>query len=345
MDGTAGTDGGIAGVAEWLTQREEQLLGPYAARSADSRGRARPQAPSPMRTEYQRDRDRIIHCQAFRRLMNKTQVFLAPAGDHYRTRLTHTLEVSQNARTIGKALRLNEDLVEAIALGHDLGHTPFGHAGERALNNVCPCGFKHNEQSVRVVEVLEKQGEGLNLTWEVIDGIRNHKSAGMPATLEGQIVRLSDKIAYVNHDIDDAVRAGIMNEEELPKELRKVLGNSKRERLNTLTHDVIVNSMDKPKICMSEEVREALMELRAYMFTHVYENPLAKGEEDKAIRMVEDLYSYYETHMEKMPEQYLKQLQKGEMPEIAVCDYIAGMTDNFAVKKFEEIFIPQSWKF
>ena len=206
-------------------------------------------------------------------------------------------------------------------------------------------GMQEREQSVRVVEVLEKQGEGLNLTWEVIDGIRNHKSAGMPATLEGQIVRLSDKIAYVNHDIDDAVRAGIMNEEELPKELRKVLGNSKRERLNTLTHDVIVNSMDKPKICMSEEVREALMELRAYMFTHVYENPLAKGEEDKAIRMVEDLYSYYETHMEKMPEQYLKQLQKGEMPEIAVCDYIAGMTDNFAVKKFEEIFIPQSWKF
>ena len=193
--------------------------------------------------------------------------------------------------------------------------------------------------------MLEKQGEGLNLTWEVIDGIRNHKSAGMPATLEGQIVRLSDKIAYVNHDIDDAVRAGIMNEEELPKELRKVLGNSKRERLNTLTHDVIVNSMDKPKICMSDEVREALMELRAYMFTHVYENPLAKGEEDKAIRMIEDLYSYYETHMEKMPEQYLKQLQKGEIPEIAVCDYIAGMTDNFAVKKFEEIFIPQSWKF
>ena len=186
---------------------------------------------------------------------------------------------------------------------------------------------------------------GLPEDQEVIDGIRNHKSAGMPATLEGQIVRLSDKIAYVNHDIDDAVRAGIMNEEELPKELRKVLGNSKRERLNTLTHDVIVNSMDKPKICMSEEVREALMELRAYMFTHVYENPLAKGEEDKAIRMIEDLYSYYETHLEKMPEQYLKQLQKGEMPEIAVCDYIAGMTDNFAVKKFEEIFIPQSWKF
>lgn len=295
-----------------MEEREKEYLSPCATLSMASRGRKRNEPQCDIRPVFQRDRDRILHSKAFRRMKQKTQVFLLPIGDHYRTRLTHT---------------------------------PFGHAGERALNNVCPCGFKHNEQSVRVVEVLEKHGEGLNLTWEVLDGIRNHKSAGMPATLEGQIVRLSDKIAYVNHDIDDAVRAGIMNEEELPKELRKVLGNSKRERLNTLTHDVIVNSMDKPKICMSEEVREALMELRTYMFTHVYENPLAKGEEDKAIRMVEDLYSYYETHMEKMPEQYLKQLQKGEMPEIAVCDYIAGMTDNFAVKKFEEIFIPQSWKF
>ena len=330
-------------IREQLEEREWNNLSPYAAKSSETRGRVRKEPECDMRTAFQRDRDRILHCKSFRRLKQKTQVFLLPEGDHYRTRLTHTLEVSQIARTIAKALALNEDLVEAIALGHDLGHTPFGHAGEKALNRIHH--FSHQEQSVRVVEKLEKDGKGLNLTWEVIDGIHNHKSAGMPATLEGQIVRLSDKIAYVNHDIDDAVRAGIMNEEELPKELRKVLGNSKRERLNTLTHDVIVNSMDKPKICMSEEVREALMELRAYMFTHVYENPLAKGEEDKAIRMVEDLYSYYETHMEKMPEQYLKQLQKGEMPEIAVCDYIAGMTDNFAVKKFEEIFIPQSWKF
>ena len=332
-------------IRESMELRERELLSPFASHSADTRGRDRPEEECDVRTVYQRDRDRILHCKAFRRMKDKTQVFLAPHGDHYRNRLTHTLEVSQNARTIGKALRLNEDLVEAIALGHDLGHTPFGHAGERALNNVCPGGFKHNEQSVRVVEVLEKQGEGLNLTWEVIDGIRNHKSAGMPSTLEGQIVRLSDKIAYVNHDIDDAVRAGILAEEELPKELRKVLGDSKRERLNTLTHDVIVSSMEKPEICMSEEVREALMELRAYMFTHVYENPLAKGEEDKAIRMIEDLYFYYESHLDKMPEQYLKQLRDGEMSEIAVCDYIAGMTDNFAVKKFEEIFIPQSWKF
>ena len=332
-------------IREQLEEREKEYLSPYATLSAASRGRKKEEPQCDIRPVFQRDRDRILHSKAFRRMKQKTQVFLLPIGDHYRTRLTHTLEVSQNARTIGKALRLNEDLVEAIALGHDLGHTPFGHAGERALNNVCPGGFKHNEQSVRVVEVLEKQGEGLNLTWEVIDGIRNHKSAGMPATPEGQIVRLSDKIAYVNHDIDDAVRAGILAEEELPKELRKVLGDSKRERLNTLTHDVIVNSMDKPEICMSEEVREALMELRAYMFTHVYENPLAKGEEDKAIHMIGNLYSYYEAHPEKMPEQYLKQLQKGEMPEIAVCDYIAGMTDNFAVKKFEEIFIPQSWKF
>ena len=332
-------------IREDIERMECENLSPYATLSIHSRGRDYPEEQCDIRPVFQRDRDRILHCKAFRRLKNKTQVFLTPKGDHYRTRLSHTLEVSQNARTIAKALRLNEDLVEAIALGHDLGHTPFGHAGEFVLNGLCDESFHHNEQSVRIVEKLEKDGKGLNLTWEVIDGIRNHKSAGMPATLEGQIVRLSDKIAYVNHDIDDAVSAGIMNEEELPKELRKVLGNSKRERLNTLTHDVIVNSMDKPKICMSEEVREALLELRAYMFTHVYENPLAKGEEDKAIRMVEDLYSYYETHMEKMPEQYLKQLQKGEMPEIAVCDYIAGMTDNFAVKKFEEIFIPQSWKF
>lgn len=332
-------------IREQMEEREKEYLSPYATLSAASRGRKKEEPQCDIRPVFQRDRDRILHSKAFRRMKQKTQVFLLPIGDHYRTRLTHTLEVSQNARTIGKALRLNEDLVEAIALGHDLGHTPFGHAGERALDNVCPGGFKHNEQSVRVVEVLEKQGEGLNLTWEVVDGIRNHKSAGKPSTLEGQIVRLSDKIAYVNHDIDDAVRAGILVEEELPKELRKILGNSKRERLNTLTHDVIVNSMDKPEICMSEEVREALMELRAYMFTHVYENPLAKGEEDKAIHMIGNLYSYYEAHPEKMPEQYLKQLREGEMPEIAVCDYIAGMTDNFAVKKFEEIFIPQSWKF
>ena len=330
---------------EQTEQRERETLSTRACLAEQTRGRARPEEPCGVRTCFQVDTDRIVYCKSFRRLKHKTQVFLQPEGDHYRTRMTHTLEVSRIARTIARGLALNEDLTEAIALGHDLGHTPFGHAGERLLNSIVPGGFAHFRQSLRVVERLEKEGAGLNLTWEVIDGIRNHKSAGMPATLEGQIVRLSDKIAYVNHDIDDAVRAGIMNEEELPKELRKVLGNSKRERLNTLTHDVIVNSMDKPKICMSEEVREALMELRAYMFTHVYENPLAKGEEDKAIRMVEDLYSYYETHMEKMPEQYLKQLQKGEMPEIAVCDYIAGMTDNFAVKKFEEIFIPQSWKF
>ena len=347
-----------------LVSREEQAdqehvrFSSDAAFSDETEGRARSCEPDLYRTEYQRDRDKILHTKAFRRLSHKTQVFLAPVGDHYRTRLTHTLEVAQIARTIARALGLNEDLAEAIALGHDLGHTPFGHVGEQALaaclarhkgiDPVSPEGqglYRHNVQSLRVVDVIENDGKGLNLTAEVRDGIVCHTGSQRAETLEGRIVATADRIAYVNHDIDDAVRAGIMNEEELPKELRKVLGNSKRERLNTLTHDVIVNSMDKPKICMSEEVREALMELRAYMFTHVYENPLAKGEEDKAIRMVEDLYSYYETHMEKMPEQYLKQLQKGEMPEIAVCDYIAGMTDNFAVKKFEEIFIPQSWKF
>ena len=332
-------------IREQLELREIEYLSPYATLSKDSRGRDRAEEECDIRPVFQRDRDRILHCKAFRRLKQKTQVFLLPKGDHYRTRLTHTLEVSQNARTIAKALRLNEDLVEAIALGHDLGHTPFGHAGERALDEVCPLGFQHNEQSVRVVERLEKQGEGLNLTWEVRDGILNHKSAGTPHTLEGQIVRLSDKIAYINHDIDDAIRGGVLKEEDIPKPSREILGNSTRVRLDTMIHNVIINSMDQPEIRMSPEVERATMDLRAFMFENVYKNPVAKGEEEKAINMVTNLYDYYRRHIQLLPDQFLEMLEEeGGTPERIVCDYIAGMTDTYAIKKFEEYFIPESWK-
>ena len=332
-------------IREQLELREIEYLSPYATLSKDSRGRERAEEECDIRPVFQRDRDRILHCKAFRRLKQKTQVFLIPKGDHYRTRLTHTLEVSQNARTIAKALRLNEDLVEAIALGHDLGHTPFGHAGERALDEVCPLGFQHNEQSVRVVERLEKQGEGLNLTWEVRDGILNHKSAGTPHTLEGQIVRLSDKIAYINHDIDDAIRGGVLKEEDIPKPYREILGNSTRVRLDTMIHNVIINSMDQPEIRMSPEVERATMDLRAFMFENVYKNPVAKGEEEKAINMVTNLYDYYRRHIQLLPDQFLEMLEEeGGTPERIVCDYIAGMTDTYAIKKFEEYFIPESWK-
>lgn len=333
-------------IREELEKRETTYLSPYATLSSASKGREREEAQCDLRPVFQRDRDRILHCKSFRRLKQKTQVFLLPKGDHYRTRLTHTLEVSQNARTIAKALRLNEDLVEAISLGHDLGHTPFGHAGERALNEVCPLGFKHNEQSVRVVEVLEKQGRGLNLTWEVRDGIRNHKTSGKPATLEGEIVRLSDKIAYINHDIDDAIRGGILMEEEIPLQLRKVLGSSTKARLNTMVHNVIRNSMDCPKIRMSEEIEQATFELRKFMFDHVYKNPKAKSEEKKAIQMIQNLYEYYIEHQEMLPEQSKEQIITGTASaEQAICDYIAGMTDSYAVKKFQEYFVPEAWKF
>lgn len=331
-------------IREELEQREFAYLSPHAAKSTLSKGRKREEEPCDLRPVFQRDRDRILHCKAFRRLKQKTQVFLLPDGDHYRTRLTHTLEVAQNARTIAKALRLNEDLAEAIALGHDLGHTPFGHAGERALNRMCPEGFRHNEQSVRVVEYLEKDGRGLNLTYEVIDGILNHKSAGRPQTLEGQIVRLSDKIAYVNHDIDDAIRAGVLRAEDIPLEYRKVVGNTISSRLNTMVHDVIRNSMDRSEIKMSESVEEVMKGLREFMFAHVYLNPDAKSEEKKAVQMIEALYEYYYFHMEELPKFYIDLMQKGHSKERVVCDYIAGMTDTYAVKMFQKFFVPQSWK-
>lgn len=331
-------------IRESMEERERKMLSPYAACSLDSRGRQRQEEECDVRTVYQRDRDRILHSKAFRRMKDKTQVFLAPLGDHYRTRLTHTLEVSQIARTIAKALRLNEDLVEAIALGHDLGHTPFGHAGERALDAVNPDGFAHYKQSVRIAQVIEKNGEGLNLTWEVRDGILNHRTSGKPSTLEGQVVRLSDKLAYIHHDMDDAQRAGIITEDDIPITLRILLGYTTRERLNTFVHDIIENSLDQDTIKMSAEIYDALMELRALMFHSVYENPVAKKEEDRAIKMLTGLYEYYVEHPEVMSAEYREMLIRGEKKEQVVCDYISGMTDQYSMKKFGEIYIPKAWE-
>lgn len=331
-------------IRENIERMEQEALSPYATLSIHTRGREREEEPCDIRPVFQRDRDRILHCKAFRRLKNKTQVFLTPKGDHYRTRLSHTLEVSQNARTIGKALRLNEDLVEAIALGHDLGHTPFGHAGEFVLDSLCDEGFRHNEQSVRIVEKLEKNGKGLNLAWEVRDGILNHQTSTMPHTLEGKIVRLSDKIAYINHDIDDAIRAHIMVEEDIPKELRDTLGHTTKERLNTLIHNIITNSIGKDDILMSGEVQEAMLELRKFMFDHVYKNPIAKGEEVKARALLEQLYYHYLGHMELIPVKYTRMMEQGESKERIVCDYISGMTDQYAITKFGEFFMPQAWQ-
>ena len=295
---------------------------------------------------YQRDRDRILHSKAFRRLKDKTQVFLTPEGDHYRTRLTHTLEVSQNARTIAKALRLNEDLVEAIALGHDLGHTPFGHAGERALNKICPYGFCHSDQSVRTVDILEKNGIGLNLTEEVRDGIRNHQTKGMPYTLEGKIVRYSDKIAYIHHDMDDAIRGGILKESDVPKEIGEVIGFTTGERLDHFIHDLVTFSYEKNEISLSPPVDAAMKNLRRFMFDRVYQNKEAKSQEAKAEMLMESLYSYYLKHLEKLPGYSLARMEdKGEAPEIIVCDYIGAMTDRFAIAQYEDLFIPKSWHY
>lgn len=331
-------------IREEMERMERENLSPYATLSENSRGRDVPEEQCDIRPVFQRDRDRILHSKAFRRLKNKTQVFLTPKGDHYRTRLSHTLEVSQNARTIAKALRLNEDLVEAIALGHDLGHTPFGHAGEYVLNALCEDGFRHNEQSVRTVEKLEKNGKGLNLTWEVRDGILNHQSKLMPHTLEGKIVRLSDKIAYINHDIDDAIRAQVLTEEDIPLELKKALGFTTKQRLNTLIHNIIMNSRDRDDIVMSAEIEQAMVELRKFMFENVYKNPVAKGEEVKAKAMIEQLFHYYMEHIELLPGKYLTMLDAGEKEERVVSDYIAGMTDQYAIAKFSEFFLPQAWQ-
>lgn len=332
-------------IREEQEKREHLIFSPYASFSDESRGRDRDEEPCPMRTIYQRDRDRIIHCKTFRRLKHKTQVFLAPEGDHYRTRLTHTLEVAQIARSIARALNLNEDLTEAIALGHDLGHTPFGHAGERTLNSLCPMGFAHYKQSIRVVEFLEKDGQGLNLTWEVRDGILNHRTSGNPSTLEGKAVRLSDKIAYINHDIDDGIRAGILKESDIPSEYIDVLGNSTKERLNTMISDIIMNSIGKNDLVMSEPVRKAMTELRKFMFESLYLNPTAKSEEAKADKLITELYRYYVANTDKLPDTYKRFITEfDERPEQVVCDYIAGMSDQYSISKFQEIFVPKAWK-
>ncbi|MDY3909795.1 MAG: deoxyguanosinetriphosphate triphosphohydrolase [Eubacterium sp.] len=331
-------------IRESLEKREHDILSPYAAFSDESEGRDTYEEPCDLRPVYQRDRDRILHSKTFRRLKGKTQVFLAPEGDHYRTRMTHTLEVSQNARTVAKALRLNEDLTEAIALGHDLGHTPFGHAGERVLNRICPGGFRHQEQSVRVVELLEKNGRGLNLTKEVRDGIRNHSTAGNPSTLEGKIVRICDKIAYVNSDIDDAIRGKVIREEDIPKEYTDILGTTLRERLNILIHDMISNSMGRQDIIMSEKMDQALKGLRAFMFERVYINSAAKAEEGKAEYMIDQLYEYFIHHVEELPGEYVKMISDSSSTvSRVVCDFIAGMTDRYAVMMYQNLTIPRTW--
>ncbi len=320
---------------------EKATLSPYAALSINTRGRQRPIEPCPIRTEFIRDRDRILHCKSFRRLKHKTQVFLSPVGDHYRTRLTHTLEVSQIARTIARGLRLNEDLAEAIALGHDLGHTPFGHAGESVLNRLVPGGFEHNVQSLRVVEKLEN-GLGLNLTWEVRDGILNHPSDGSPATLEGRVVSLSDRIAYINHDIDDAIRAGVLREEDLPRDCTALLGDSHGRRINTLILDIIAQSYGQPHIRMSEPVKERFDQLRTFMFERVYLNPVAKREEAKGMHVVEQLYFYYFNHVEELPEDFVKNIPEDGLERVAA-DYIACMTDRYAITDYESRFVPKEW--
>ena len=330
-------------IRERLEQWEQDHLSPYATLSVNSKGRAKEEEQCDIRPVFQRDRDRIIHCKAFRRLKDKTQVFLVPEGDHYRTRLTHTLEVAQTARTIAKALQLNEELAEAIALGHDLGHTPFGHAGERALNRVCPLGFEHSQQSVRTVERLEKRGQGLNLTVEVRDGIMNHQTSGEPFTLEGQIVRISDKIAYIHHDMDDAVRGGILKEEDVPMAIRQVIGSSTGERLDHFIHDVVTTSMGQDDILMSPTVGKAMKDMREFMFENVYLNPVVKQEESKAEMLMETLYQHYMQNIDDLPEEYLWLMTQGDTKEQVVCDYVGAMTDRFAIAKYEELFIPKSW--
>lgn len=323
-----------------IQNNEKIILSKNACLSSDSKGRLREEDECPIRTCFQRDRDRIIHSQSFRRLKHKTQVFLAPSGDHYRTRLTHTLEVAQIARTIARAMSLNEDLTEAIALGHDLGHTPFGHAGERALNNLAKCGFKHYEQSVRVVDKIEKDGRGLNLTKEVRNGILCHTVGTEAETLEGRIIRIADKIAYINHDIDDAIRAGVLYEEDIPIELRMALGMSKSERINNMVTSVIENSVDTIK--MSEDMQENFDDLHKFMFVAVYTNPICKSEEKKAVEMLGKIFEYYCKKPEELPKLYLDICEE-EGEERAVCDYIAGMSDTYAVKVFNQLYVPKFW--
>ena len=331
-------------VREELERLEHRRLNPLAAFSDRSTGRPRPEPEreEDVRTCYQRDTDRIVHSKAFRRLMHKTQVFLNPEGDHYRTRMTHTLEVTRIAKTVTRALGLNEDLAEAIAMGHDLGHTPFGHAGEAALTECWGRPFRHNEQSLRVVDILEKDGQGLNLCNEVREGIVGHTGPVIPKTLEGQIVRRADQIAYVNHDIDDAIRAGILTAEDIPGDIAAILGENQRDRINTLVCDMIFTSREAGSICMTPEIQKALADLRSFMFARVYHNPVAKGEESKARDMLQMLFRFYVDHPEQLPADFQPQLSFDGLGR-TVCDYIAGMTDNYAIEKFNEIFVPSGW--
>lgn len=333
---------------ELIEAREYEYLSEYAAKAKESRGRERDEEQCSLRTVFQRDRDRIIHSKAFRRLMHKTQVFIAPEGDHFRTRLTHTIEVSQIARTIARGMALNEDLTEAIAMGHDLGHTPFGHSGEEILDRLYSKGFKHNVQSLRVVDVLESSRpgkRGMNLTMEVRDGILNHTGSVMPFTLEGQIVKISDRIAYINHDIDDALRSGIITKESLPKESIEILGDTHRMRIDTLVHDMINNSIDKPLVSLSVEKKQAMDELRSFMFENVYHNKQVQIAEnlDKVENIISSLYEYYQTNTDKLPKELLAMADEFDMEEL-VKDHVASMTDRYAMNKYIELFIPVGWR-
>ena len=330
-------------ISEIFLDREKDNLSKYAFLTSQTKGRDHPYKKCENRTEFQRDRDKIIHSQSFRRLMNKTQVFLAPSGDHYRTRLTHTLEVTQIARIIARALRLNEDLTEAAALGHDLGHTPFGHAGEAALQERYDPSFTHYKQSLRVVEKLEKNGAGLNLTVEVRDGIVNHTGSNMASTLEGIIVKFADRIAYINHDIDDACRAGILHPSDIPKEISEVLGDGHSIRINSMVSSIIEESYDKPYIKMSDEVQRATDDLRAFLFERVYQNPIAKSEDSKAKELLIKLFEYYVAHPDKMPDSYKRNMES-ESVERCVCDFVSGMTDRYAIETYNELFVPKIWR-
>ena len=325
-------------IREQTEKIERETLSPFACLSEKTRGRSEKRPLCDMRTEFQRDRDKIIHSKSFRRLKHKTQVFITPEGDHYRTRLTHTLEVSQIARTISRSLRLNEDLTEAMSMGHDLGHTPFGHAGEAALDELCSQGFRHSEQSLRTVEVLEN----LNLTWEVKDGILNHPGEGEASTLEGSVLKIADRIAYINHDIDDACRGGIISENDIPKIITDVLGETHAERINSLICDVVRNSYGKREIMMSSEVEEAMMRLRNFMFDFVYVGSRAKEEEKKVFGIIKGIFEYYTENPGAMPLN-MQEIAWKEGVERAVCDYIAGMSDRFAIYTFNNIYVPRSW--
>lgn len=329
-------------VSELFCEREKQTLSPYAFLTSNTRGRDFPCTPCPNRTEFQRDRDRILHSKSFRRLMHKTQVFLFPVDEHYRTRMTHTLEVTQIARIIARALMLNEDLCEAASLGHDIGHTPFGHAGEDVMRKCFSPDFAHYKQSVRVVEKLESDGKGLNLTWEVRDGILNHTGENMASTLEGVIVKYADRIAYINHDIDDACRAGIMSIDDIPKEIIKALGRGHSERINTMVTSVINASTDSDKIEMTSEVGDATKELRKFLFDNVYFNPVAKSEDDKAQQLLTRLFEFYEKNPDRMPELYRRNIED-EGIKRCVCDFVSGMTDRYAIDLYKQLFIPSVW--